>query len=164
MTEQMTASSTLAIICNSKAQNTSLAEKLIEEMEQGNVNPLQAHVYIKSIEDLLNRFFDGKKYPELTKRYKLLVSDEAAKHGKSFEAYGAKFQVKETGTQYDWESTHDVKVMELLAKFDEAKRELQERQDMLKMLPASGLADPESGNMIYPPNKTSTTVTAVTLS
>jgi hypothetical protein len=161
--EQMTAASTLAIICNNKAQNASLAEKLMEEMENGNVNPLQAHVYIKSIEDLLSRFFDGKKHPDNVKRYRDLVATEAVKYGKSFDLYDVKFQVRETGQQYDWESTQDSKVIELMAELDAAKAKLQERQDMLKMLPASGLADPETGNMIYPPSKTSTTSVVVTL-
>lgn len=160
----MSASSTLAIINNNKAQNKTLAAKFISEIEEGTIDPIKAHIYLKSIEDLLNNFFDGKSHPDTVKRYKELVTDEAIKNGKRFEKYGAKFEVKEAGTQYDWSVCNDTFLDELTEKFEFYKNEVKKRQDFLKTVPITGVGDPSNGNMLYPPIKTSTTNVTVKLS
>lgn len=159
----MSASSTLAIINNSKAQNKTLAATFIQEIEDGVIDPIKAHIYLKSIEDLLNNFFDGKSHPDTVKRYKELVVDEAIKNGKRFEKYGATFEVKEAGTQYDWSVCNDSVLDELIEKAKFYKDEVTKRQDFLKMIPSEGVANPSNGELVYPPNKTSTTSLTVKL-
>ena len=42
------------------------------------------------------------------------------------------------------------------------KADIREREAMLKSLPASGMADPETGEMVYPPARSSRTIIKTT--
>lgn len=159
--ELMNGSSALALLFNTKQQNRDLAIRVIEEVKEGNIDAVKLHCYVKSIEQFLNQLLDSKG--EFKKEYSDLVIDQAKKYGKSFKVYGCELNVREVAPKYDYSVCEDVIYDDLLAQFENIKYQLDMRVKMLQTIPSTGMVDPENGNMIYPPVKTSTTTVAVTL-
>jgi hypothetical protein len=157
----MEATSALALLFNTKQQNRHLALKLISDVKEGNIDALKLHCYVKSIESFLNQFLDSKG--EFKKEYSSLVLGEATKWGKSFEMYGCKVRVNDGKPTYDYSKCEDVILDDLQAQFESIKYQLEMRQKMLQNIPLSGMVDPENGNMIYPPVKSSPTIVSVQL-
>jgi hypothetical protein len=153
---QLTTSSTLALFETTKEQREVFAQQMLNEIKEGNIDPLKVHMQVKSAEHLLDTLKDN---PE----YKKLLLDAAEKHGKKFETYNAEFQVKEAGTKWDYSNTGDTKLDELQAKYAALGEQIKSRQKFLQTLPASGMADPETGAMIYPATKSSQTIVSCTL-
>lgn len=141
---------------------------VLDDLLKGKVDPLKVHIKLKSMEDIIARFTDKKKYPGTAKRYSELVLVEALKHGqKSFEMFNAKVEIKETGVTYDYSKCEDSEINTMLVEFDELKEKIEKRQKFLQTVSPKGLiiVDPESGetNTVYPPAKMSTTSIAISL-
>lgn len=154
--EITTASSALALFETTKEQRESFAQAIIAEIKEGNIDPLKVHMQLKSAEHLLKTVNDN---PE----YKSLLLDQAQKHGKKFETYNAEFQVREAGVSYDYTKCEDVSLDTMYEELAELKKKIKAREETLKHLPLGGLADTETGAVIYPPVKTSTTIVQCTL-
>lgn len=154
-----TAHGTLSLLFNTKQQNIVLANKFISEIEEGNISALKAHIYIKSIENLIKQFTDSRENEELSKRYKRLVSDEADTYsGKSFELHGAKFTKTETGATYDYSKCGDEIWNELNVRHQAIRAAMKGREDFLKNIPMEGIEVLQDDELvrIYPPVKSST--------
>lgn len=94
------------------------------------------------------------------------VRDEVAKNGKEIvNNTGAKIELAETGVKYDFSKCCDPLLPQLQAKFETAKKMLDERKNYLKNLPYSGvdvLIEDEIVKL-YPPSKSSTSSYKITL-
>lgn len=154
--EQLQPTSILSLFETTKSQRASFINQVIETLQEGQIDPLKLHLQVKCTEQLLSELKDRPEYKEA-------VLLEAAKHGKKFEHYNAEFQVKEAGTKYDYSNCGDEELAALRDKLDEIQSKIKEREGMLKSFPSTGLADPNNGNMLYPPTKTSTTILQVSL-
>jgi hypothetical protein len=73
-----------------------IAAGLILRIEEGEVNPIAAHVRLKAV---------VKALEQVLKATEDIVRDEAERHGKTFSAFGAEIQVKEGALTPDY--THD---------------------------------------------------------
>lgn len=155
--QDITAVSALSLFETNKAQRQSFVANVISAINEGSVDPIKLHLQVKCTEQLLSDLKDNEVY-------KSTLLSEAEKYGKTFERYNSKFAIKEAGTRYDYSKCEDVVLSDLQAQLDEIAAKVKERQKMLQNLPESGLVDPENGNMIYRPVKTSTTTVTVTLS
>ena len=87
----------------SKADIADIAANLIHRIEEGEVNPIAAHVRLKAV---------VKALEQVLKATEQTVWDEAEKNGKTFSAFGAEIQLKEGAltpdSVYDkeWNSLH----------------------------------------------------------
>jgi hypothetical protein len=144
-----------------KTERGEFVTRLVDKLDAGEANPLQVHKQVKSMEDLIKQITANEDY-----RKHLL--DEAGKYGKSFELNGAKYQVKEAGTKYDYSQCNDPFYDELQAAAILAAEKLKARAIFLQSLPTSGMiiTDPLTGETYtaYPPSKSSTTTVSITLS
>lgn len=161
--------SMLALLNSNKTQRRNFCLQIVEQVENGEVDPIQVHIFLKNIEAIFKTLTDEKTGKEFAERYKAALMNAVAKEaGNSFEKYNAKFQVKEAGTKYDWTVCNDPQIISLLARQEELKKEVEERQEFLKNIPEAGLivTDNESGETttICRPSKSSTTTVSVTLS
>lgn len=151
----------------SKSGRAHMAADLIEQMKEGHIDPLQTHLHVKAMEDVMLRLTDKKKYPATAIPYCDMILEAAQKNGKSFSVGFGDFEVKETGVKYDYEVCGDPVITRLHAELEAIKAKVKVREDFLKKVPAGGLlvTDPETGEttMVYPPAKTSTTSVAVSL-
>lgn len=163
MNNELRATSILALMDTTKEQRRSFAEQVIEEIEQGNINPLLVHCQIKAMENIIGQFTDKG---DLKERYMTHVMDEAAKHGKKFQFHSGSFETKEVGVKYDYSKCDDPLMDRLLAEQERIKAAIKERETFLKSITGSiEVVDKDSGEVstLYPPAKTSTTSIAVTL-
>ncbi len=126
-----------------RPQINSLASQVLEEIETGIHNPLEVHLCLRAME-------------ELVKKLKESIADqvlaEAEKYGRDFTFHGSQFQVT-TRRTFDYSAD---------AVWSELDRSKKEREEMLKYLQVP-VADPETGEMIYPAKHKSTMVLSVTL-
>lgn len=158
MDSQISAVGVLSLLETTKEQRESFVRSIVSALEEGTADPLKVHLQVKNTEDLVKQLTSDENYREL-------LLSEAQKHGKSFEAHNAKFQVKEVGTKYDYSVCGDPVLQELELAAAKATEALKERQKFLQYVPAKG-AEVLVGDelfTIYPPVKSSTTSVSVTL-
>lgn len=154
--EQMTTTAIFSLLETTKEQRASFVNKVIENLQDGNVSPLHLHMQVKCMEQLLS---DLKDRPE----YKEMLLEEAQKNGKKFEMHNAEFQIKEAGTKWDYSKCGDTEYMDMIIEKVKLDAKVKAREKMLQSLPESGMANPDNGDMLYRPVKTSTTIVQVTL-
>lgn len=87
--------------------------------------------------------------------------EEISRYGRQgAEILGAKLEVVEAGIKYDYSA--DAEWLRLKAEAEKTAELLKSREQFLKGLPKE-MADPETGEMVAPPVRTSTTTLKVTL-
>lgn len=154
--ELMTASSALALFETTKEQRRTFIANIIAEAKEGNIDVLKLHMQAKCSEQLMKELLSNHDY-------KSLLMEQAEKHGKKFEMYNSEFQIKEAGIKWDYSKCEDTTYQELLQKQAELSEKIKAREKLLQTIPASGVVDPDTGAIIYPASKSSTTIVQCTL-
>lgn len=109
----------------------------------------------KMIDETLKQLFDDADV-------KKHLMDEVEKYGKEGIGYqDSKIEIKSKRT-FDFSKCGDNGYEKSKAEFDTLKKQISEREKFLKML-QKPIADPESGEMIYPASYTTTDFFTVTL-
>lgn len=157
----------LAIFETSKMERLDFAKTVLHAIDAGIVDPLKIHLQIKAMEDLINTLTctDEKKNKNfaIAAAYKHNVVGAAERNGKKFNLYNAAFSVTEVGTKWDYSVCQDETYNALVEQKAKLDARIKEREKFLQNVPESGVADGESGNMVYRANKTSTTSVSVSL-
>lgn len=135
------------------------ANAVASVLEQG--NPLQVAEALTAMENFI-------KEVKETKEFKEYVREETSKYGKGYVSpSGAKIEIAEVGSSYDFSQCNDGLLGELEQKLLSAKNAVDERKAFLKNVPQSGLivTDEQSGDTytVYKPAKTSQSSYKVTL-
>ena len=145
-----------------KAQQKTFTEQLIEHTLSGYVSPLKIEAQIKSLEDVVKLYRSDKRIKEAVKR-----DFEMEYSGQNFGTMGsAEFQLKEVGVKYDFSDCGDPVWHSLTQQMEELKERLKERETVLKAHRDKWeYLDAETGETatVYPPAKTSTTQVVVTI-
>jgi hypothetical protein len=92
-----------------------IAANLIHRIEEGEVNPIAAHVRLKAV---------VKALEQVLKATEDIVRDEAEKHGKTFSAFGAEIQVKEGALTPDYSQDQQ---------WSDLQASMKAREELLKM-------------------------------
>jgi len=159
MNQELTTINILSLFETNKAQRQSFVSDVIQGLESGSINPLNVHLQIKAMEDLVKLLNDNKVY-------KSIVLDAAEKNGKKFSYQSAEFSCREVGVKYDYKQCNDAELTDLQQQADTINAKLKARQEFIKALPIEGIEVLTSeGELIYiyPPAKSSTTSVVVTL-
>lgn len=148
----------LSIFPENHAQLQTAIEQIKSEIEGGNLNPLK----VKAQLQYLQLMIDGVK-----EAVNAAARDEVEKYGKNepCKMYGFSFQIRETGTTYNYDKCNDPKLNTYIEKQEIIKRDLQARQKFLQSLSAmETIVDEETGGVftIFPPEKKSTTSVVLT--
>lgn len=145
-------------------QRRAYVMNIVEQVENGNLDPLAVHVQLKCTQDLIE-LMTGKE--PLAEAYKALLLSAAEKHGKSFELHNCQFQIKEAGVKYDYSQCNDKEIRDLHLLQKTVKTDVDSREKFLKSLSLAGMEvlDKETGELVrvYPPAKTSTTVVSTSV-
>lgn len=151
-----TATSTLALMPNTKQEILTFSEKLKEELQSGYVNPLDLLRGQKAIEKV---FANIKE--DLTKA----TREEAEKYGKSFEYKGSKIELAEVGVKYDYSECGDYELNEILEQIAKLEEKKKAREAFLKTLKEPMQIITKDGEPIevYPPKKSSTSSIKITI-
>lgn len=127
------------------------SDQVIEAVHNGEVNPLQVRVWIKTMEEIIERV---KKE---TGANQLREADKWAES--KFEYLGATIEKADVKTEYDYVSCGDTVFERLEVDFNTAKQRLDDRKAFLKTLKVPlPVIDEDSGEVvtIKPPVKKST--------
>lgn len=112
-----------------KKEQENIASLLVRSVEDGDLDPIEAVVKAKSMQEVLKGFLDSPAVKEN-------VIKECEKYGKG-ERPGyktAEVQVKETGTKWDFTGCNDHVWNELSARMESLKEQLKEREAYLKTI------------------------------
>lgn len=142
-------------------------DQVKERVKESGEGLLQYMEFIKFVEKL-QKIIAGDQYTPGDSEIKDMIRTEIAKYGKEFTTpRGAKFELAETGTKYDYSQCNDPELAELDAELESLKEKIKAKQDFLKTVPAKGLdiLNEESGEVtkVYPPSKSSTSSFKVSL-
>jgi len=148
----------LSLFETSKAERQEFAQSVIKGIKDGLSDPLKIHYQVKCMEDIIKNITSDADYKSMT-------LDEAAKYGKTFDHYNARFEVKEMGVKYDYSVCFDPVYNKLKAQLTVLEDEIKAREKYLKAIPPSGVQTLIEDEVLtlYPPIKSSTTSITVNL-
>jgi len=156
---EITITGTLSLLPETKAQQATFVEKLINEVLEGNVNPLKAEAMMVNLESIC------KKY-RADKQIKSAVLNEVEKYHKDElqNLHNAKFTIKEVGVKYDYSLCGHPAYNAICNDIDSLLETKKQLEAEMKLKTKNWIfVDSETGETaeIYPPAKTSTTAVAV---
>lgn len=132
-----------------------LAQNAINAVINGEVDPITAHINISRMEAAIKAF---KDHPQV----KAITLDELSKYGKK-QAFGdCTLEMREGAVKYDFSACNDSTLAEMYASRDTLLADIKARENTLKNLPLSGMVNPDTGEVVYPPAKSSKTIIATT--
>ncbi len=132
-----------------------LAGRAISAVVEGYVDPITAWCNLRRVKAAIELFEKDTQVMDITQR-------ELAKYGKHHQFGDCTLEEVEVGVRYDFSLCGDSKLADLYALRDANAADIKAREAMLKNLPASGMADPETGEMVYPPARSSKTTIKTT--
>lgn len=151
MEDTTTPTSLLAIMPNTKDEINSFADKLLTQIGNGEIDPLKIHVQLKAVETVIKRVNDNTFYKTAIRNASEMYG------GKNFEAFGAKVELAEVGTKYNFDNCGHVYYNDVIAKISELEKQKKEYETLLKAIKeATPMIFDGEGVNVYPPIKTST--------
>jgi hypothetical protein len=156
---EMQPTSIVALFQTNKEERISFASQVIQSVTEGQANPLNVHLQLKAMEDIIDTIKNDVGYKNSVLQY-------AEQSGKSFEYQNAKIDIREVGVKYDFSNCNDSLYLELESQQADLKDKVKQRAEFLKKAPIEGtkIVD-DNGEVVtvYPPSKSSTTSIVVTL-
>ncbi len=132
-----------------------LAETAIAAVVGGNIDPIQAHISVSRMEAAIKAYKGDDRVREITLR-------EVEKYGKRATFGDCTLEVRETSGRYDFSECGCSRLADLYARREEIDAEIKALENSIKNLPPTGMADTETGEIIYPPARSSKTTIATT--
>lgn len=132
-----------------------LAGRAISAVVNGDISPIDAHIQISRMENAIKQFKDDAQVRDITLR-------ELSKYGKSHQFGDCRLEEAESGVKYDYSMCGDSQLNDMYKTLEALKADIKERETMLRNLPRSGVVAPETGEMIYPPARSSKTIIKTT--
>lgn len=132
-----------------------LANNAISLVINGKIDPLQAYISMRRIESAIEIFKNDTQVMDITMR-------ELSKYGKKQSFGDCVLEESESGVKYDYSTCGDDTLLDLYDNMAKLKEKIKDREKMLKSLPSSGMADPETGALLLPPAKSSKTIIKTT--
>ena len=133
------------------ATPTELADSAIQAVVDGEIDPLTAHINVSKMELAIKTFKADERVRDITLR-------ELWKYGKKQSFGDCTLEEAEAGVRYDYTDCGDSRLEELYKMRQSLDDEIKQRETFLKSVPLSGVALPETGEVVYPPIKTSKTI------
>lgn len=134
-----------------------IVESAVSNIIEGNVDPVQAYAYLTTFERAIAQIKDNPRVREV-------MLKEIAKYGKDGAVVGELVLTEvEAGVKYDYSRCGCSAYEELTHQRAALDAEIKQMEKALKAMPASGLADTVSGEIWFPPTKTSKTVIKATI-
>lgn len=137
------------LLLNTKSA-AEMAEMAVSAVVNGDIDPIKAHINVSRMEAAIKLYKDNEDVRRIT-------LDELSKYGKTATFGDCKLEEAETGVRYDYSGCGDSKLTELYGRMEGLKAEIKAREDMLKHLQPGEAVDPNTGEIMYPPVKSSKT-------
>jgi len=148
-----TALSTLSTLPSNKEELYRFSRLLKDEIIADESETLPILGKLKIIEKVVKDILEDK---EVKARF---LSDRQRFSDKELVKYnGIEFSVREAGVKYDYSACGDLKWLDLDKQIKDLTEKRKEREKLLQNLPDEGLVDPDNGNFITRPPKSSETI------
>jgi hypothetical protein len=121
-----------------KSGQDNFVTNIIEEILSGNINPVEADLQLKAMEEIIKKIRTDSNVKEY-------IIDEADKNGKSFELKGVKITVSSRVTK-DFTGCGDPVILSLYDQLKALKLQISAREAMI----SSGV-NPETGEVYHSP-------------
>lgn len=132
-----------------------LSQQAINAITEGVIDPITAHINLSRMEAAIKQVKDNGQVKDITLR-------ELAKYGKKQSFGDCTLEEVEAGVKYDYSGCNDSTLAELEDMKARIDAQIKERQQMLKCIPISGMVSPDTGEVVYPPAKSSKTTIKTT--
>lgn len=132
-----------------------LATNAIRAIVEGEVDPLVAYMNVSKVELAIKTFKADERVRDITLR-------ELGKYGKKQSFGDCTLEEAEAGVRYDYSMCDDSRLEELYRLRQSLDEEIKQRETFLKSVPLSGVALPDTGEVVYPPAKSSKTIIRTT--
>jgi hypothetical protein len=132
-----------------------ISSSAIEAIKEGYIDPITAHINLSRLEAAIKQVKDNIDVRDITLR-------ELAKYGKKQSFGDCTLEESEAGVKYDFSECGDSILNDLEAQRYALDVQIKARQTMLKHIPISGMASPETGELVYPPARSSKTIIKTT--
>lgn len=132
-----------------------LSQQAINAITEGVIDPITAHINLSRMEAAIKQVKDNGQVKEITLR-------ELAKYGKKQSFGDCTLEEVEAGVKYDYSGCNDSTLAELEDMKAKIDAQIKDRQQMLKCIPVSGMVSPDTGEVVYPPAKSSKTTIKTT--
>ena len=132
-----------------------LAQNAIQAVVDGEIDPIVAHINVSKMEQAIKTFKSDERVRGITLR-------ELWKYGKKQSFGDCTLEEAEAGTRYDYSICGDSRLEELYRMRQAIDADIKEREAFLRSVPLSGVALPDTGEVVYPPAKTSKTIVKTT--
>lgn len=120
----------------SKVDRVKKTAEIVEMFLGGEQNPVELFLKLKGFQDMIKEALDNEDV-------KRCIQDESEKNGKTYTMLGVEV-TNSTRKTYKYETCNDSVYNDLINR-------IKEREKFLKSIPETGTADPETGEVIYPP-------------
>lgn len=158
--EEMTVNSVITLFPTTKTQQKTFVEQLINNVLDGEINPLTAEIQMKNIEDVVKAYRGNEEIKEA-------VLKEAEKYGaKSFDTHGASVQIKEVGTKYNYLEVGHLEYNSICACIDDLTAKKKAIEKIMQANTENWLyTDTKTGETyeVQPLSKQSTTQAVITI-
>ncbi len=148
----MTPVSVIRLMPESKDQVELFIQGATEQILNGQVDPLEAAIYLKTMEDVLKGIRDNKEIKEM-------IRFEIIERGGEVNLGNAKIKNIDRS---NWDYSEDTRWNDFKNQIELLNEHRKNREKMLQILEKE-VADPDSGEMIYPAKKTISQYPRVTL-
>lgn len=132
-----------------------LAQNAIQAVVDGEIDPITAHINVSKMEQAIKTFKADDRVRDITLR-------ELSRYGKRGVFGDCTLEEAEAGVRYDFSICGDSRLEELYKMRQAIDEDIKEREAFLKSIPLSGVALPDTGEVVYPPAKTSKTIIKTT--
>lgn len=132
-----------------------LANTAISAVIEGEIDPITAHINISKMENAIKAFKANDQVRDITLR-------ELAKYGKKQTFGDCTLEEVEAGVKYDYSACGDSELAELYKMRLMLDESIKQREAFLKTIPIAGIVIAETGELVYPPAKSSKTTIKTT--
>ena len=132
-----------------------LANTAISAVIEGEIDPIVAHINISKMESAIKQFKADDRVRDITLR-------ELAKYGKKQSFGDCILEEVEAGVKYDYSACGDSELDELYKMRQALDESIKQREAFLKNIPIAGIVIAETGELVYPPAKSSKTTIKTT--
>lgn len=147
---------TEVVLLRDTATPAVLAASAIEAVAEGMIDPLTAYGNVARMEKAIEIF-------KANERVKESVMNAIDRYGRKVEIADTTMEVVEGGVRYDYAACGDSRLEELYSMRQALDKEIKMREAFLKGIPSSGVADVETGEVVYPPARKSKTTIKTTI-
>jgi hypothetical protein len=132
-----------------------LANTAISAVIEGEIDPITAHINISKMENAIKAFKANDQVRDITLR-------ELSKYGKKQTFGDCTLEEVEAGVKYDYSACGDSELEELYKMRQVLDESIKQREAFLKNIPIAGIVIAETGELVYPPAKSSKTTIKTT--